>query len=243
MPPVMTWSIVARDAATGGFGVAVASKVLAVGALCPAAEAGVGALSSQSFTNPLYRPDVLAAIRDGASIQAAIDAVTAADEGRDWRQVHGVDRAGRAFGFTGDACVPTFGMASGEGVSVAGNMLAGPEVVPATLEGWRAAWDQPFARRLVTALAAGEAAGGDMRGKQSAAILTVAHEPWAAMDLRVDDHLEPVAELMRLVDEFQENRAPYYATRPTRANPSGVDDPDAREALARGYRKAMGMEE
>lgn len=239
----MTWSIVARDAATGGFGVAIASKVLAVGALCPAMEAGVGALSSQSYTNPLYRTDVLAALRAGASVQQAIEAVTSADGGRDWRQVHGVDAAGQAFGYTGAGCVPYFGMALGEGVSVAGNMLAGPAVVTATLQAWEDGWRAPFARRLLDALIAGENAGGDKRGKQSAAILTVAYEPWAACDLRVDDHGEPTAELSRLLDVFLAERAPYYTTRPTRARPDGVEDPAAREAMARGYRKAMGLEE
>lgn len=238
----MTWSIVARDAATGGFGVAVASKVLAVGALCPFAEAGVGALSSQSYTNPLYGPDVLAALRAGASIEAAIADVTAADDGRDWRQVHGVDAQGRTFQFSGGACVPEVCEARGDGVTVAGNMLASPDVAAATLAAWRSGADLAFPRRLLDALAAGEAAGGDMRGKQSAAIVTVAFEPWPAVDLRVDDSPDPIGELSRLLDVFLAERAPYYATRPTRARPAGDYEPAARDAVQRGYLKATGRE-
>lgn len=236
----MTWSIVARDAATGGFGVAVASRVLGVGGVCPWLAAGVGALSTQSFTNPLYGPDVLAGLEAGASIEEAILAVVAADEGKDWRQVHGVDREGRGFAFTGSACVPWNGHAVGDGVSVAGNMLAGPEVVEATMAAWLDGGDKPFPMRLLDALIAGEAAGGDKRGKQSAALKVVRGEPWPWVDLRVDDAAEPTAELSRLLDMFQSEREPYYATLPTRANPSGVVDPDAREAFRRSYLRAQG---
>lgn len=239
----MTWSIVARDAASGGFGVAVASKVLAVGAVCPWAEAGVGALSTQSYTNPLYGPDILAALRQGGAIGDAIGAATAADDGRDWRQVHGVDAAGRAFAFTGADCVDWNGDVVGEGVSVAGNMLAGPEVVAATMQAWRDGWRSAFPRRLLDALLAGEAAGGDKRGRQSAAIRIVTTESWPAIDLRVDDHRQATDELSRLLDMFLAERAPYYAGLATRARPAGVYLPEAREALRRGYLKAHGRED
>ena len=189
----MTWSIVARNAADGAFGVAVASKVLAVGALCPWLEAGVGALSTQSYTNPLYGPDGLAQLRSGASIADAIGSLTAADAGRDWRQVHGVDSAGQAFAFTGAACIDWNGHLTGEGVSVAGNMLAGPDVVAATMTAWRDGGDKPFARRLMDALAAGEAAGGDKRGKQSAAILVQGSDAFPLLSMRVDDHGDPLS--------------------------------------------------
>jgi len=238
----MTWSIVARDAATGDFGVAVASKVIAVGALCPWAEGGVGALSTQSYTNPLYGEDVLAALKAGQDIETAIRAVTQADEGRDWRQVHGVDRAGRAFAFTGASCVDWIGGLAGDGVSVAGNMLAGPDIVEATMAAWRAGGAAPFARRLLDALIAGEAAGGDKRGKQSAAIRVAGAERVAKIDLRVDDAPEPTSTLSRILDSFLIERAPYYAGLPSRRNPNGSFAPEDREAIARGHRLAKGLD-
>ncbi len=239
----MTWSIVARDAATGDFGVAVASCVIAVGALCPWAAAGVGALSTQSYTNPLYGPDILAALAGGAAIEAAIGSATAADEGRDWRQVHGVDSRGGAFVHTGAACVDWHGGLTGDGVSVAGNMLAGPAVIEATLAAWRDGGDKPFASRLMVALLAGDAAGGDKRGKQSAAIKVVGVEAWAKVDLRIDDAAEPVVDLARLLDGFLTGRAPYYAALATRRRPAGSYTPEARAAIARGYMRAYGLGE
>ena len=238
----MTWSIVAKDAASGAFGVAVASKVLAVGAICPWLEAGTGALSTQSYTNPLYGPDVLAKLAAGDSIEAVIGAVTTADEGRAFRQVHGVDARGNAFAYTGASCVDWNGHALGEGVSVAGNMLAGPAVVAETMKAWADGWEKPFAQRLMDALAAGEAAGGDKRGKQSAAIRIVKAEQWPWIDLRIDDAAEPVRDLSRMLDTFLAERAPYYVTLATRNNPAGVYDPAERETYQAGYRKALGEE-
>ncbi len=242
MPETMTWSIVARDAATGGFGVAVASKVLAVGALCPWVKAGVGALSTQSYTNPLYGPDILRRIDNGENVEMAIKAVTAEDEGHNWRQVHGVDAAGNAFAYTGSLCVDWCGHALGDGVSVAGNMLQRPEVVSETLAAWQAGGGKPFARRLLDALIAGEEVGGDKRGKQSAAIKIVTTEEWPWIDLRVDDASEPTAALSRLLDDFLSGRAPYYATLATRARPAGVYDPEERERFRLGYLRAQGKE-
>ncbi len=236
----MTWSIVARNAADGGFGVAVASRVLAVGAICPWAEAGVGALSTQSYTNPLYGPDVLAALGAGAPLGEFIGDAVQADEGRDWRQVHGVDRAGRAFAHTGAACVDWNGHATGDGVSVAGNMLAGPAVVAETMAAWETGGDLPFASRLLDALLAGEAAGGDKRGKQSAAIKVVTAEPYATVDLRVDDAAEPIQELSRLLDMYLTDRAPYQTSLARRGQPAGAYDDAGRAAAAVGYRRAMG---
>lgn len=236
----MTWSIVARDAASGAFGVAVASKVLAVGAICPWLAASVGALSTQSYTNPLYGPDVLGQLAAGEGIEAAIKAATAADDGRAWRQVHGVDADGMAFAYTGAACVDWNGHALGEGVSVAGNMLAGPEVVSETMKAWETGWAKPFARRLIDALAAGEAAGGDKRGKQSAAIKIVKTEPWPWIDLRIDDATAPIQDLSRMLDTFLTERAPYYVTLATRDQPAGIFEPSERAAYQAGYKRALG---
>lgn len=238
----MTWSIVARDAATGAFGVAVASKVLAVGALCPWARAGVGALSTQSYTNPLYGPDVLAALESGAAIDKAIAAVVAADAGQAWRQTHGVDAAGRAFAHTGADCVGWAGHITGDGVSVAGNMLAGADVAHAAYRAWRDGGASPFARRLLDALEAGEAAGGDKRGRQSAAIRVVTDQPWPWIDLRVDDDAAPIQRLSAMLDDFTKNRAPYYAALARRDDPAGAFRPGDREARVRGYLKSRGLE-
>jgi len=239
----MTWSIVAKDAASGAFGVAVASKVLAVGAICPWLEAGTGALSTQSYTNPLYGSDVLTNLAAGDGIEAAISAVISNDEGRAFRQVHGVDAQGNAFAYTGASCVDWNGHTLGEGISVAGNMLAGPRVVDETMSAWTDGWAKPFAHRLMYALAAGEAAGGDKRGKQSAAIRIVKTEPWPWIDLRVDDAAEPVRDLSRMLDTFVAERSPYYITLATRSDPAGVYDPAEREAYQAGYRKALGEEQ
>lgn len=238
----MTWSIVARDAASGAIGVAVASKVLAVGAICPWLKAGVGALSTQSYTNPLYGPDILEALAAGENVEAAINAVTAADAGRGWRQVHGVDADGRAFGYTGADCVDWNGHKQGEGVSVAGNMLTGAEVVSETMAAWETGWEKPFARRLLDALAAGEAAGGDKRGKQSAAIKTVKTEVWPWIDLRIDDATSPIQDLSCMLDSFLAERAPYYATLATRDQPAGIFEPNERAAYQAGYKRASGEE-
>ena len=238
----MTWSIVAKDATSGAFGVAVASKVLAVGAVCPWLEAGAGALSTQSYTNPLYGPDVLAELATGGGIEAAIGAVTSADEGCAFRQVHGIDAEGNAFAYTGASCVNWNGHALGEGVSVAGNMLAGPAVVSETMKAWIDGWAKPFARRLMDALAAGKTAGGDKRGKQSAVIRIVKTDPWPWVDLRIDDAAEPVQDLSRMLDTFLAERTPYCATLATRNNPAGVYYPSKREAYQAGYRKALGEE-
>ena len=242
MRETMTWSIVARDAATGGFGVAVASKVLAVGSLCPWVKAGVGAVSTQSLTNPLYGPLILERMQSGESVEAAIGSVTLADEGHVWRQVHGVDAEGNAFAFTGSQCIDWCGHSLGDGVSVAGNMLERTEVVSETLAAWSSGGEKPFARRLLDALIAGEEAGGDRRGKQSAAIKIITTEDWPWIDLRVDDADEPTATLSKMLDDFLIERAPYYATLATRKRPAGIYDPEKREHFRKGYLRAQGRE-
>lgn len=238
----MTWSIIARDAATGDLGIAIASRVIAVGAVCPWLKAGVGAVSTQSYTNPLYGEDVLAAMAAGLDPEAAIGQTTAADGGQDWRQVHAVDALGRVFAYTGKSCVDWHGSAAGDGVSVAGNMLSGPEVVAATLAAWEAGGGKAFPRRLLDALIAGDAAGGDKRGKQSAALKVAGVERLLKIDLRVDEAAEPLPELSRILDLFLEERAPYYSALATRRRPAGYFTPEDREAIAAGYRKARGIE-
>lgn len=233
----MTWSIAARDPATGALGVAVSSRVIAVGALCPWVREGVAALSTQSYTSPVAAERTLAALAAGSGLEAAIAAALADDDGRDWRQIHGVDARGRAHAYTGSSCVEWCGHWTGDAVSVAGNMLTGPEVVDATATRWLECEGHPFPDRLLAALEAGQAAGGDKRGQQSAALRVVGDEAHALVDLRVDEHVAPVAELRRVFDLFWLERRPYYATLPTRRNPSGIFDPAEREAFVARFRE------
>jgi uncharacterized Ntn-hydrolase superfamily protein len=206
----MTFSIVATDGTA--WGVAVASKFLAVGAAVPAAAAGVGAIATQSYANLAYRPDGLAMLRAGRTAQETLDALTAADELRAQRQAGIVDAHGGAATFTGDECHAwaggLTGSVDGHGTyAIQGNILTGPEVVDAMQAVW-ATTDPaaPLARRLLSALAAGDEAGGDSRGRQSAALLVVTPDGGygggddVLVDLRVDDHPDPLPELRRLLD-------------------------------------------
>jgi uncharacterized Ntn-hydrolase superfamily protein len=201
----VTFSIVATDGQA--WGVAVASKFLAVGAAVPAAAAGVGAIATQSYANLAYRPDGLAMLRGGRSAQQTLDALTGADDLRAQRQAGVVDADGRAATYTGDECHAWAGGVAGDGYAIQGNILTGAEVVTAMERAWLATDPgQPLARRLLAALRAGDDAGGDRRGRQSAALLVVTAEGGYGggsdvyADLRVDDHARPVDELTRLLD-------------------------------------------
>jgi uncharacterized Ntn-hydrolase superfamily protein len=218
----MTWSIIARDAATGAFGVAVATKFFAAGAICPHASGGVGALSTQALVNPGYGPRGLRLLAEEISAAHVVAALIDADEGRDQRQLHVIDRDGVAAAHTGSACVDWSGHTIGAGHSVAGNMLAGPAVIAATSAAYAAGLHLPLERRLIAAMQAGEAAGGDKRGKQSAALIVYTAEEWPDLDLRVDDHAEPLRELARLERVSRERFVPMRKFLPSRANPAGV---------------------
>lgn len=226
----MTWSIVAHDPTTGGFAVAVTTCAFAVGASCPFVRSGVGAVSTQSFTNRYLGPAILDAMQRGLSPTAAIESALAGDEGRHIRQVHAVDRHGRSAAFTGRHCVDWAGELPGRGFSVAGNMLAGEGVLADTFATFVAHDGQPLAERLMAALDAGEAAGGDKRGRQSAALLLTTTEDFPDINLRVDDHPSPLEELRRLYGIWLKDRAPGLRDAPRRANPSGFHDIDAIEA-------------
>jgi uncharacterized Ntn-hydrolase superfamily protein len=201
----VTFSIVATDGSA--WGVAVASKYLAVGAAVPGARAGTGAIATQSFANLAYRPDGLAHLAAGKDAQQTLDALTAADTLREQRQAGVVDAAGRAATFTGDGCNPWAGGVTGDGYAIQGNILTGPEVVEAMEQAWRDSDPTaPLSRRLMAALVAGDEAGGDRRGRQSAALFVVTEDGAFGggsdvfVDLRVDDHPSPVPELTRLLD-------------------------------------------
>lgn len=227
----MTWSIVAHDPATGAFAVAVATCNFAVGASCPFIRAGVGAVSTQSFTNRYLGPAILDAMQRGLAPADAIEGALAGDRGRHIRQVHAVDRHGRAAAFTGENCVEWCGDAGPqEGFSVAGNMLAGEAVVRESAAAFARLSGLPLPERLMAAMEAGEAAGGDRRGRQSAAMKLVTTEDFPDLDLRVDDHAEPLPDLRRLLGLWREQRAPGLSTAPRKADPSGLCDIDAIEA-------------
>lgn len=203
----MTFSIVARSADGESWGVAVASKFLAVGSAVPAAVAQVGAIATQADANVAYKGLALAHLDDGATASVALQRLLEEDEGRDHRQVGIVDSDGGAASHTGQACLDWAGSVTGDGYAIQGNVLTGEEVVDAMQAAWDTSDDDaPLARRLLAALTAGDDAGGDKRGRQSAAILVVRDGAGygglddIAVDLRVDDHTDPVTELARLLD-------------------------------------------
>ncbi len=222
----MTWSIVARDPESGAFGVAVTTKFFAVGALCPHAASGVGALATQALVNPTFGPRGLKLLAEGVPAPDLVRILVASDEGRETRQLHILDVAGRGAAHTGSNCVGWCGHIVGEGFSVAGNMLAGPAVIEETAASYKVNAKLPFALRLIAALDAGQAAGGDKRGKQSAALRIHTTEIYPAIDLRVDDHAEPLGELRRLYEVAQQHFVHFARFLPTRANPAGIYDRD-----------------
>ena len=233
----MTWSILARDEA-GRFGVAIASRFFAVGALCVHTRRGVGALSTQALMNPLYGPKGMALLAEGHSPQQVVDRLTSADAGRDQRQLHVLPAHGRAAAWTGAACIDWCGHRTEEAFSVAGNMLAGPAVLQATADAYLRTEGLDLAERLLAAMAAGEAAGGDKRGKQSAALRIHADEDHPQLDIRVDDHEEPMRELERLYRVSLERFQPFMACLPGRHDPVGLTERAAIEAhIAQFHRK------
>jgi uncharacterized Ntn-hydrolase superfamily protein len=233
----MTWSIIARDE-DGSLGIAIASRFFAVGALCPYVRANVGAVATQALCNPLYAAPALHAMARGDAPDSIMEVLTAADAGREHRQIHLIDAKGRVGAYTGSACIDWCGQLSGAGFSVAGNMLAGRDVLVATAKAYESGSSRPFAERLIAALAAGERAGGDRRGKQAAALLIATTEDYPALDLRVDDHAEPIVELSRLYDKSLERFQPFVACLPSRRTPAGIFDRAVIEAEIARFQSA-----
>jgi uncharacterized Ntn-hydrolase superfamily protein len=194
----MTFSIIAHDVASGQVGIAAASKTLATGARVPHIRTGVGAIASQARVNRYYGPRGLALLAAGASAADTVRLLIAADEDQDIRQVHVMDRLGRFAAHTGAECLEWCGHLVKESYSVAGNILAGPGVLEAMAAAYEAATELPLAQKLVAAMKAGEQAGGDKRGRQSAGLLIHGASDWALLDIRVDDHADPLSELERL---------------------------------------------
>ena len=190
----MTWSIIARHPETGAFGIAVATRFFAVGALCPTRSAvSVRSRPRRSSTRPTA-PRGLRMLREGTPARTVVEVLIASDDGRATRQLHVQDADRTIAAHTGDACVPWCGHTIRSGFSVAGNMLTGPQVIAETARVYQESATLTFPRRLIAALRAGEAAGGDKRGKQSAALVIYTTEEYPALDLRVDDHADPLAD-------------------------------------------------
>ena len=220
----MTWSIIARDPATGQLGIAVATRFFAVGARVPHIAPGLGGIATQALVNPFYGIDGVKLLREGRSPREVIDTLVATDNGREARQLHVMDAQGRIAAHTGKECIDWCGHIQGDGFSLAGNMLAGAAVLDDTAKAYTANAALPFAQRLIAAMKAGEAAGGDKRGKQSAALLIHSEEEWSDLDLRVDDHTDPLAELERLEAVSRERWVHFRPFLPTRKNPAGITD-------------------
>jgi len=220
----MTWSIIARDDLTGQFGIAVATRFFAVGARVPHIAAGIGGIATQALVNPYYGIDGVKLLREGRSPRDIVETLIAADSGHESRQLHILDASGRVAAHTGRDCVDWCGHVEGNGFSIAGNMLAGPRVLDDTAQAYIGGEKLPFPQRLIAAMRSGEAAGGDKRGKQSAALLIHGDEDWSALDLRVDDHADPLAELERLERISRERWVHFRKYLPTRKNPAGITD-------------------
>ncbi|MFI5908718.1 DUF1028 domain-containing protein [Dactylosporangium sp. NPDC051541] len=230
----MTFSIVGRSADGQSLGVAVASKFLAVGAVVPAAATGAGALATQAYANLAYREQGLALLRTGTAAADAIAGLTAADPGRAQRQVGVVAATGPGASYTGPECFAWAGGVTGDGYAIQGNILTGPEVVAEMERAWLASAGASLPRRLHAALAAGDAAGGDSRGRQSAAVYSVrrgAGYGGAAdteVDLRVDDDPDPVGRIGALISLWE-----LYFNKPDPTTLLPLDGDLAQEVRAR----------
>jgi uncharacterized Ntn-hydrolase superfamily protein len=236
----MTWSLIAKDNVTGQIGIAVATKFFAVGARVPHIAPAIGAVATQALVNPYYGIDGVRLLRQGRAPREIIETLIAADAGHASRQLHIMDAKGRIAAFTGQDCVDWCGHLEGDGFSLAGNMLAGKRVLDDTAETYLANAGMPFARRMIAAMRAGEEAGGDKRGKQSAALLIYGEEEWSDLDLRVDDHIDPLTELERLEAVSRERWVHFRKYLPSRKNPAGITD---RAVIDAGIAAAAGSEQ
>ena len=216
-----TFSIAARCARTGMFGVAVSTAVPGVGGICPFVRASVGAVSTQSWVNPYLGIDGIKHLSEGLSAKQALDKLMEDDPGRDVRQLGIVDKNGESAAWSGTQCVPWFGHITGPNFSVQGNMLTGEETVKAMAEAFQRSEALDLPERLLVVLEAGQAAGGDKRGRQSAALNAYYKEEFPYLDLRVDEHRHPVAELRRVFEVARHQLLPFVEGMPSRENPLG----------------------
>ena len=233
----MTWSILARDN-EGRLGAAIASRFFAVGSLCVHMRRGVGALSTQALMYPLFGPGGMTLLAEARSAADVINMLTAGDVGSAQRQLHVLPASGVAAAHTGSGCIEWCGHQIFADFSVAGNMLAGPQVLAETARAYSDTHALPMAERLLAAMAAGEAAGGDKRGKQAAALRIQGDEDYPELDLRVDDHAEPITELQRLYRKSLERYQPFIACLAGRHDPVGLTDRAEIEARISAFHAA-----
>jgi len=227
----MTFSIVARCPRTGQLGVAVSTAVPAVGSMCPYVRPGIGAVSTQSWVNPYLAIEALRLMERGEPGPAALDAVLAGDEARDVRQIGVVDGRGRAASWSGRQCTDWFGHLVDDQVAVQGNMLVGEATVSSMAAAFRAAASLDLAERLLLAMEAGQAAGGDKRGRQSASLCVYGEEDYALLDLRVDEHPDPVAELRRIHGIARLQLMPFVAGMPKKKGAAVPAPPEVMRML------------
>lgn len=219
-----TFSITARCARTGEVGIAVSTAVPAVGMLAPFVRGGAGAVSTQSFVNPYLGLWGLDHLADGLSAEETLDRLRTSDAGIEYRQLAVVDREGGSAAFTGNRCDTWHGHLTGPNYAIAGNMLVGAATLDAMEASFAQTGEEPLSQRLLLALAAGQEAGGDKRGRQSAALKVYGAEAYPALDLRVDEHSDPVAELRRIYAVAQADLVPLLEMLPTRTFPEGTFD-------------------
>lgn len=239
----MTYSIVARDPETGHLGIAVASRFFAVGALVPHIRTQA-AVATQAFVNPLWGVEGVQRLEEGESAGSVLADLAARDRGKTQRQAHMIDAKGNIAAHTGKDCIDWAGHRVAEGVSVAGNMLAGAAVVEDTLACYLDNTAKPFAQRLLLAMKAGEAAGGDKRGRQSAALRIHRNLDYPWIDIRADDHEDPLEELSRLLDVAGERYLFFAEGLATPEAFSGCDDRtpiDQAIASAEAERRSKGV--
>lgn len=221
-----TFSITARCPQTGMLGTAVCTAIPGVGGLASFGKAGTGAVSTQSFVNPYLGIDSLSLMTEGKSAREALETVLAADPGRETRQLAVVDAAGNAAGHTGSECIPWHGHLVGDGYVVAANMMVDEKTTAAMVAAFEASTGEPLPERLLKALEAGDATGGDFRGRQSASLLVYKTEEYPYVSLRVDENMQPVQELRRIFETCRTQLLPLMDAMPSRANPLGDINPD-----------------
>lgn len=226
-----TFSIAARCPRTGMLGVAVSTAVPAVGGICSFIKPGIGAIATQSWVNPYLGIDGLKLLEDGLSAQEALEALLKGDEGREDRQLGIVDNNGNAAAFTGKSCVDWRGHIVGAGFTVQGNMLTGSATIDKMAEAASRSENLPLPERLMLVLEAGQAAGGDKRGKQSAHMKVYYREEYPYYDIRADEHRHPVAELRRIFAVVNHQLMPFIDGMPKRGDPLGHLEPAVTDML------------
>jgi len=237
----MTWSIIAREEETGRLGLIIAADALACGPYMCRIATGVGAVASQGLINPLLGPQALALLKAGAHPEEAVRLLVTADEGRNLRQLNIMDARGHAAAHTGEACIAWCGHEIHGALSLAGDSLARPEVLAAAAAAYAEKGGTPLAQRLITAMQTGEKVGGGNGGNRSAALLIHDQEEYPLLDLRVDDHADPLTELARLEAVARERWIHFRRVLPSEARPYGFTDrarieEEVAKSIAAGYR-------